>query len=81
MPSFQRSLSRVPRNVSQARHALLLLAWVVGASRIGAAVPQTSADPEPEITRTAAGTTEIGTLATVPYRLDVPPAWNPSLVV
>ena len=60
---------------------MLLLAWFLGASRIGAAVPQAYGGSEPEITRTAAGTTEIGTLATVPYRIDVPAAWNHSLVV
>lgn len=81
MPSSQRSLSRVPLHISQAGRALLLLACVFGASRIGAAVPQAGTSPEPEITRTAAGTTEIGTLANAPYRIDVPAAWNHSLVV
>ena len=81
MPRSQRSLSRVPRHVSQARRAVLLLVCVFGAGRIGAAVPQAEGGLEPEILHTAAGTTEIGALATVPYRIDVPAAWNHSLVV
>ena len=81
MPRSQRSLSRVPLPAPQARRALLLLACLFGASRIGAAVPQAESSPEPEILHTAAGTTEIGTLATVAYRIDVPAAWNHALVV
>lgn len=38
-------------------------------------------DPEPEIVRSAKGTIEIGMLDGVPYRIDVPAAWNHSLVV
>ena len=38
-------------------------------------------DRTPDIVRTAAGTTEVGTLAGVPYRIDIPTAWNHALVV
>ena len=38
-------------------------------------------DSTPEIVRTAAGLTEVGTLGQVPYRIDVPTAWNHALVV
>ena len=38
-------------------------------------------DAAPEIVRTAAGITEVGTLGQVPYRIDVPAAWNHALVV
>ncbi len=36
---------------------------------------------EPEVVQTAAGTTEVGTLGGVQYRIDLPPQWNGSLVV
>ncbi len=36
---------------------------------------------EPEILRTAAGTTEVGVLAGAEYRIDVPANWNRGLVV
>lgn len=81
MPNSQRSHSRVLRHGSQARLLAVLLASALAASRTGAAVPQTESSAGPEITRTVAGTTEIGTLATVPYRIDVPAAWNHALVV
>jgi pimeloyl-ACP methyl ester carboxylesterase len=38
-------------------------------------------DPAPEVVTTAKGTVEVGTLAGVAYRIDVPPEWNHSLVV
>ncbi len=38
-------------------------------------------DPEPEIVKTATGTTEVGTLGGVPYRIDVPANWNHGLVM
>jgi hypothetical protein len=38
-------------------------------------------DPAPEILRTSAGLTEIGTLSSVPYRIDIPAAWNHKLIV
>lgn len=39
------------------------------------------ADPEPEITRSAKGLTEIGKLDGVNYRIDVPASWNHGLIV
>ncbi len=81
MLSFQCLLSRDLRSVRKVRPALLLAAWILGAGRIGTAVAQAAGSPEPEVTHTAAGTTEIGTLRAVPYRIDVPAAWNHSLVV
>lgn len=41
----------------------------------------TTPDPEPEIVHTPAGTTEVGTLAAVPYRIDIPSNWNHALIV
>jgi hypothetical protein len=38
-------------------------------------------DPTPEVVRTATGTVEVGTLSATPYRIDIPTAWNHSLVV
>jgi hypothetical protein len=50
-----------------------------------AARPQRSAasaqDPSPDIAHTPAGLTEIGTLNAVPYRIDIPAAWNHKLIV
>ncbi len=50
--------------------------------RVGAATKaKTVPDPAPEIVTTAKGTTEVGTLAGVAYRIDVPASWNHSLVM
>ncbi len=38
-------------------------------------------DPEAEVVKTAAGTTEVGTLGGVPYRIDIPANWNHGLVM
>jgi pimeloyl-ACP methyl ester carboxylesterase len=38
-------------------------------------------DPAPEVVTSARGTTEVGTLGGVAYRIDVPAAWNHSLVM
>ena len=38
-------------------------------------------DAPPEIVRSAAGLTEVGTLGQVPYRIDIPTGWNHALVV
>ncbi len=38
-------------------------------------------DAPPDIVRSPTGLTEVGTLAGVPYRIDIPTAWNQSLVV
>jgi pimeloyl-ACP methyl ester carboxylesterase len=39
------------------------------------------ADPAPEVVSSARGTTEVGTQGGVAYRIDVPSAWNHSLVM
>lgn len=36
---------------------------------------------EPQVLRSASGTTEVGTLNDAPYRIDVPSGWNGSLIV
>jgi pimeloyl-ACP methyl ester carboxylesterase len=60
---------------------LALAGWLVeGVSASGPARKE-AVDPEPEIVRSAKGTIELGTLDGVPYRIDVPAAWNHSLVV
>jgi hypothetical protein len=45
--------------------------------------PAKSIEPDgpPVIVRTPAGMTEVGTIAAVPYRIDIPAAWNHGLVV
>jgi hypothetical protein len=57
-----------------------LLAVLLAAPSAQAANKKRS-DPEPEVVRTAAGTTEVGTLSAVPYRIDIPANWNHALVV
>ena len=47
----------------------------------GAAATKPTPDPAPEVVHTAAGTIEIGTLDSTPYRIDIPAAWNHQLVV
>jgi pimeloyl-ACP methyl ester carboxylesterase len=42
---------------------------------------RTSADPAPEVLHAPKATIEVGTLAGVPYRIDVPSDWNHSLVI
>ena len=46
-----------------------------------ALAPGAGTDAEPEVLRTMAGTTEVGTLNDVAYRIDVPATWNHALVV
>jgi pimeloyl-ACP methyl ester carboxylesterase len=43
--------------------------------------PKPQADPAPEVVSSARGVIEVGTIAGVPYRIDVPAAWNHSLVM
>ena len=45
-------------------------------ARGAATRPSTTPDPTPEVVRTAAGTTEVGTLSAVPYRIDIPTSWS-----
>ena len=47
----------------------------------GGSKPTLQPDAQPEIVHTAAGMTEVGTLSAVPYRIDIPTAWNHALVV
>ena len=61
------------------RALTLVLLFALGVSTASASKPRP--DPEPEVFHTAAGTTEVGTLSAVPYRIDVPIHWNHSLIV
>jgi hypothetical protein len=61
------------------RLAAILLAASFATIPARAAAP--AQDPPPEILHTAAGLTEIGTLSAVPYRIDIPAAWNHKLIV
>ena len=58
---------------------LAAISLVCTASAVAAGKPRP--DAPPEIVRTAGGLTEVGTLAQVPYRIDIPSSWNHSLVV
>ena len=61
------------------RPAATLLSFFLAATSLRAAAPPQ--DPPPEILHTSAGLTEIGTLNAVPYRIDIPAAWNHKLIV
>jgi pimeloyl-ACP methyl ester carboxylesterase len=61
------------------RIAAIFLAFSLTASASLAA--GSAQDPPPDIIHTAAGLTEIGTLRAVPYRIDIPAAWNHKLIV
>ena len=61
--------------------SLLLLLLCLAAVWPAWAAGKPRPDVAPEIVRTAAGLTEVGTLGQVPYRIDIPTAWNHSLVV
>ncbi len=58
--------------------AVLCGAFLCGSAPVLAAG---KGDPAPEIVKTSAGMTEVGTLDAVPYRIDIPANWNHSLVV
>ena len=77
-------MTRIPLPVailSNPTYRLLLAALLLlGLATAAAGGPKRS-DPEPEILRTSSGLTEVGTLAQVPYRIDIPSNWNRSLVV
>jgi hypothetical protein len=49
----------------------------------GSSNPKINLTPDgtPTIVKTASGTTEVGTLSAVPYRIDIPTNWNHGLVV
>ena len=61
------------------RLALFVLVALAGSPAHAGSKPRP--DAEPEIVRTSAGITEVGTLSATPYRIDLPSAWNHSLVV
>ena len=58
---------------------LALLAGAAAHAAPGTRLPK--GDPEPEVVKTAAGTTEVGTLGGVAYRIDIPANWNHGLVM
>ncbi len=60
---------------------LLLLVPCLAAPLPASAAAAPRPDTPPEIVRTPTGLTEVGTLDQVPYRIDIPTAWNHSLVV
>ena len=57
----------------------LVLALLLAATAHAATKPRP--DAEPDVVHTPQGTTEVGTLAQVPYRIDIPANWNHALVV
>ena len=61
--------------------AWLTLLLLGGAAQAAPGTKLPKGDPEPEVVRTAIGTTEVGTLGGVPYRIDVPANWNHGLVM
>ncbi len=62
-------------------HILLLLCLCASTALPGRAAARPRPDASPTLVRTAAGLTEVGTLGQVPYRIDLPAAWNHALVV
>ena len=71
-----------PRPRRYLSHILVILVYSTAlAQTAGKPPPDAAADPHPEIIHNAAGTTEIGILASAPYRIDVPANWNHALVV
>jgi len=66
-----RSRSRVAAAIASAAVALLC---AVSSAR-GANKPVPKADPDPIIVNSPTGTVEVGTIAGVPYRIDIPAAW------
>jgi len=58
--------------------ATILLGTPLFAQRHHPAPPP---DPAPTILHTPAGLTEVGTLAAVPYRIDIPADWNHGLIL
>ena len=74
MPHFQR--------VQQGGHSPYRRLWLAlfALALLGRAAAQ-KPDVPPEVLNTPLGTTEVGVLHGVPYRIDVPDGWNRSLVV
>ncbi len=69
----------LPRLLPRVAALLTLLAGLAALAAPGTKLPR--GDPAPEVVRTAAGTTEVGTLGGVPYRIDLPANWNHGLVM
>jgi hypothetical protein len=63
------------------RVALLALSLSGLAPHPALAAPKPRPDAPPEVLRTATGTVEVGTLASTPYRIDIPTDWNQALIV
>lgn len=63
------------------RRALAVAAALAVALPACAASKHPKPDAEPEAVHTSEGLTEVGTIAAVPYRIDVPTNWNHGLVV
>lgn len=62
-------------------YLLLMVLAAPAFAREGMAEKHFKADAPPEVVHTAAGTTEVGTLDDVPYRIDIPTNWNHGLVM
>ena len=60
---------------------MLPLVWALALLPAWAAATDRKPDPPPEVVSSTRGVTEVGTLGGVAYRIDVPAAWNQSLVV
>lgn len=70
----------IPPHAAKRAIALLIVLGTLAPAH-AAGKPSTTPDPNPEVVRTASGTTEVGTLSAVPYRIDIPANWNHALVV
>jgi hypothetical protein len=77
MTNTLRPASRVLFRIRQTALVWSLLA-TGGSAQHKSPVP---ADPEPTVIATTTGTTEVGTLSGVQYRIDIPATWNHALVV
>lgn len=83
-PGPERSPSSLRTGGRRAIHRLLSVCafgFCVAAHAAPATKKTLQPDAQPEIVQSATGLVEVGTLAGVGYRIDVPTAWNHSLVV
>jgi hypothetical protein len=73
-------MKTLPRPIAR---VILSLGLALACEAVAATPPAKSIEPDgpPVIVRTPAGMTEVGTIAAVPYRIDIPAAWNHGLVV
>jgi len=69
-----------PRPIAR---VILALALTLAVNARAGDRPAKSIEPDgpPVIVRTPAGMTEVGAIAAVPYRIDIPVAWNHALIV